>query len=281
MQSTACLAAFLMALSVPAGAAAGQAEPPADPREAARMHIGPFYFTPELRIEELGVDTNVFNSADERRDFTFTVAPAVDLRVPFGRRALITAIASTDLVYYHRYASERSFDPDVAVRGDLFLNRLTLFAEPSYLNTRQRLNFELDARVRRDERAVSAGARLRISAKSDVEVAAGGRRTRFDADATFNGTSLRETLNRESRQVSLTLRHALTPVLHDPAQVEELADLEAQADRLALVGLLAGAPLRRLRTTTWSTPCWACSTYRPRSGSLRSISSRRAVVRRS
>lgn len=211
MRSTVTLTVFLVVLSPPAAFAEGQAEPPADPRADARVHLGPFYLTPSLRVEELGVDTNVFNDAEQQQDFTFTVAPHAELRIPFGRRALITTLASTDLVYYHRFASERSLNPDVSVRGDLFLNRLTLFAEPSYVNSRQRMNYELDARARRDERAATVGAQLRISSKSGVEVAARGVRIRFDADATVNGTSLRETLNRESRQVSLTMRHAVTP----------------------------------------------------------------------
>jgi hypothetical protein len=46
-----------------------------NPREEARAHFGPFYYTPRIAVHDLGVDTNVFNNADERRDFTITLAP--------------------------------------------------------------------------------------------------------------------------------------------------------------------------------------------------------------
>ena len=88
------------------------AQEPVDPREDAKVHVGPFYLTPKFAVEEFGIDTNVFNNNQEQRDFTFTLAPHVDLWVPFARRALITTSVTTDLVYYQTYATERSFNPE-------------------------------------------------------------------------------------------------------------------------------------------------------------------------
>ncbi len=53
-----------------AGRGRGAADAARSAREHARSHIGPFYITPTLTLEELGVDTNVFNEpeSDERCD---------------------------------------------------------------------------------------------------------------------------------------------------------------------------------------------------------------------
>ena len=74
-------------------------------------------------------------------DFTTVVAPQAAVAIPFTNRALVKALLGTDLVYYAQYASERSVDPQAAVRAELYARRLTFFADESYLNTRERLNY--------------------------------------------------------------------------------------------------------------------------------------------
>lgn len=212
MNDTLRRSVFLLAAAVLLLAPAAQAQTPvADPRTDAQMHLGPFYLTPRVALEEFGVDTNVFNNAEEKRDFTLTLAPHVDVWVPFARRVLVTTSVTTDLVYYHTYASERSVNPDVRLRGDLLFNRLTLFAEPSYLRSRERLNYEIDARAQREEEGLGVGAGLRITQKLWMELAARRSDLRFDADAVFDGTYLQETLNRKTETGSITVRDAVTP----------------------------------------------------------------------
>jgi hypothetical protein len=188
------------------------AQTPADVRRDAQIHLGPFYATPRFAISELGMDSNVFNNADEKSDFTLTVAPAANVWVPFGRRGLFTADVSSDVVYYQHYASERSINPDVRLRGDIFLGRITPFVEVGYLRTRQRPNFEVDARSLRKEREVRAGVDVRVSSKASVELNTSHRPVTFGLDASFNEVSLRETLNRTSTTTALVGRYKATPL---------------------------------------------------------------------
>ena len=193
-------------------ATSASAQPAADPRTEAKAHLGPIYLTPGFAVKEFGIDSNVFNSAEAKSDFTVTLAPNVNVWVPFARRALVRTSLATDLVYYATYASERSFDPDVRVRGKLFLNRVTLFAELAHRRTRQRLNYELDARAAREEQGLEAGASVRLSRTVSIELGARRGVVQFDADEIFDGTSLQETLNRESRTTSATIRSEITPL---------------------------------------------------------------------
>jgi hypothetical protein len=203
------------------------AQPEEDPRKTARMHFGPLYLTPIVTLTNLGWDSNVFNGQGEAKegDFTFTLTPAADVWLPFARRAMIITNAAADLVYFQTLSSERSVDPFVLVRPEIYFNRLTLFAEGSYLDTRQRPNFEIDVRARRNEREGKAGFDLRIAKKLSIEMAGRERRIRFDADQYYQGTELQETLNRDERAASATLRYRWTPL----TTVVVLS--EAQSDR--------------------------------------------------
>jgi Putative beta-barrel porin 2 len=195
-----------------------------DPRGTARVHVGPLYATPGLTVQEFGVDTNVFNNADENSDFTFTVVPRATVWVPFARRALVTTNVGTDVVYFQKYDSERSINPQVKLRGEGSLGRIMPFAEGSYLNTRQRPNFEIDARLRRTEGGVKLGASVRLSEKIYAEIAGSQADVNFAADAVFNDTNMREVLNRTTRSAQLSVRYEETPLTTFVVRAETASD---------------------------------------------------------
>jgi hypothetical protein len=222
MRLTTCV--LLLPLVVPAVAAA-QDTSIDEVRKNARIHAGPFYVTPVMQLKELGVDSNVFNAAgDQQSDFMFNVSPRADIWVPAARRAMFSASVATDLVWYATYDSERSIDPQFAVRGEGYFNRLTLFAENEYLNTRQRPNYEIDLRSRHLENNVLAGGDIRLTPKFSIEVAARRFDTSYDSDAVFDGTSLQRTLNRKTTGVVATARHKLTALTTVSLRYDNLQD---------------------------------------------------------
>lgn len=204
------VAVFAGALPLCSGLAWAQSED--DPRSTARMHLGPFYVTPVIAVKNVGVDTNVFNTAeDEKSDFTATVGPEINVFIPI-RQAAVTVSSLTDFVYFHTFSSERSINQDLVVRGEVPTRRVTLFAENSYLNTRERPSFEIDVRSRRVENQVQVGASVDLAHKLSVQVS--GRQTfiEFDADEFFQGSSLAEQLNRDERTAAVALIYQLTPI---------------------------------------------------------------------
>jgi hypothetical protein len=128
------------------------------------------------------------------------------------RRALFKTSAATDLVYFQAYESERSVNLDGTVGGEIYLKRITLEAEGSYLNSRQRPNFEIDVRARRVEHAVGAGVDFQVTPKFRVGLQGRQSKVMFDADAVFDGTYLKDTLNRDSRALSGAVRYHVTPL---------------------------------------------------------------------
>lgn len=216
------LAVFL--LLAPSNAA-GQTRAEDDPRATARMHVGPFYLTPAIAVSSLGVDTNVFNQSDDpQSDFTFSLAPQADVWVPFVRRALVQFSAVVGMDYYQKFASERSINPDLTGRGELYFNRLTLFGEGSYLNTRQRPSFEIDVRARRVEDDFGGGAEVRVLPKLSLEASGRQRRIRFDADAYLDGSSLQQTLDRHSTAFAGAVRWRMSVLTTFEVRAERLAD---------------------------------------------------------
>jgi hypothetical protein len=193
--------------------ASAQTPSPVDSvRENARTHVGPFYITPSLLLRDLGVDGNVFNEAeDEKSDFTFTIGPKAEVAVPVARRALMKVTGGADLVYYQKYSSERSVNPHVAPRAELYLNRITFFGEALYLRSRQRPNFEIDTRSLRTERWVEGGVRYAYSPKLSFEASARQFDVEYDAGESFLNVYLQETLNRRSNSVAGAVKYAVTP----------------------------------------------------------------------
>jgi hypothetical protein len=188
--------------------AAGSQSSSDDIRKNYRVHAGPFYVEPAILLKELGVDTNVFNQAgNTNADFTMVVAPQAAVAVPFSNRALVKSLVGTDVVYYAQYASERSIDPQAAVRADIYAQRLTFFVDGSYLNTRERLNYEIDVRARHLQNDLSGGVAFRATTRLTIEVAARRGRIRFDGDDYLRGQRLKETLDRDTQVFSMTARH--------------------------------------------------------------------------
>ncbi len=156
----------------------------------------------------------MFNTAvDPKSDFTFTVGPEANVWLPVARRALLKTSAGADLVYFQKYGSERSINPHAEVRGEVYLQRLTLFAENEFVNTRQRPNYEIDVRARRLENTLRIGGQLRLSSKLSIEVAAQAIASSVSmATRVFSGSYLEEVLNRDTRGVSAIARYRRTPL---------------------------------------------------------------------
>lgn len=219
--------ALLLALAIPAAAAAQSQgpEPIDDVRENSRLHLGPFYATPTLQLKEFGIDNNVFNDYGEHQsDFTFTLFPKVELALPVAKRALFEATPAADLVWYSQYSAERSIDPQLDLRGQIFLRRITLIGERDYLNTRQRPNQDIDVRARHVEEARTAGIDVAVTPEMSVLVAVHQLTTRYDDAAEYDNTSLQRTLNRDTDALELKTRYRLTPLTSIAVRYDRLRD---------------------------------------------------------
>src|SRR5665213_369496 len=136
----------LMLLAAPS-AFAGQ-DPGSDPSSAAKVRIGPLALTPTVALTNAGVDNNVFNDpndASPKSDFTMTIEPKTDLWLHVGR-SLVSGSVVEDLVYYQKYANQRSANSTYKVGINVPLTRILFNGNLAYANTKDRPGFEIDAR---------------------------------------------------------------------------------------------------------------------------------------
>lgn len=200
----------VLALVLAPGAALAQVRP--DPRTEARIHVGPVYMTPSAQMRNLGLDTNVFNESENpKSDFTYTIAPRIDLWLPVTRRFLLTNRSEAGLVYYQKYVDQRSIDPHFFTRGDIFLRRSSVFAENDFKWSKERTNLEIDDRIRQRINTARAGVSFGFTPKFSTEVSL--YQSTFDYDATL--TSLRAInyragLKRNERGLRVGLSERLT-----------------------------------------------------------------------
>lgn len=159
--------------------------------------------TPALPLTRVGVDSNVFNSSGERRsDFVVELTPQVDARLDL-RRVRVDADVSAGLQYYRTIRSERAVNPGYGASAEIDVaRRITLTVGDRFRSTRDRFSYDLDTRVRRDERETGAGIAAGPIGRLRVGVSASRWERRLPHEASFDGQALRPTL--EERRRSLT-----------------------------------------------------------------------------
>jgi hypothetical protein len=204
------MAATAICGSVALASPAGAQDTPA-PEDAARFRFGPIRFTPVLSISNLGVDTNVFNEADNpKRDVTAVFGPRTDYWVKLGR-ARVIGETRVDYFYFRDYDTQRSFGTTNRGRLEVPLARLVPFVGGEYTNTRRRTGYEIDARARRTLVGGSAGLDILVGGRTMLRGQVSSEHHRF-SDDTFQGVSLSQRLDRDSTALALSVRHDLTPL---------------------------------------------------------------------
>jgi hypothetical protein len=207
-----CIAPLTLLLCLAGVDAHAQDRP--DPAASARFRLGPVGFTPVIELRNIGVDSNVFNesAADEpQSDFTATFAPGVRSWLRVGR-ARLSVEQQVDLVYFHKFNNQRSANSHGVYRLEVPLARVTPYVSSALLYTRDRPGFEIDARARRSEGTLTAGADLQVGSRLTTGIAVRRGRHEYSAHETFQGAYLRELLNRDVESVELAVRHKATPL---------------------------------------------------------------------
>ena len=183
-----------------------------DPLESMPIRLGLLGLSPTLAITNFGFDDNIFNdSTDPKRDFTMTVTPRLQARLRSGK-VLLSGTVATGLVYYQEHDDERSIDYAADGRVDVDLGWFKPYALASLLDTRERLNVELDVRAPRTQTKVEVGTRLLLSPKTGVVFDFRRAGLDFAEGTTFDGVPLSQSLNSITKTIEGGLELYLTPL---------------------------------------------------------------------
>jgi len=169
-------------------------------------------------------------------------------------RSLVSGNVTEDLVYYNTYASERSVNGSYKVGVLLPLTRLIVNGAVSYVRTRERPGFEIDARSQRNELGYDGSVELRMFSKTFIGVKGRRQQVEFDKDAVFLTNSLQFELNRTVTSQGLTVRHQLTPLtglVFDAAKQQDRFEFShlRDADSTQITGGVRFDPFALLKGT--------------------------------
>ena len=193
--------------------------------ETAPVRIGPLWMNPRIQLTNLGVDTNVFNtpSGQAQKDATATLSPATDVWLRVGPSWLQFTVRE-DLVWFQKYADERSANTSDAVKWKVTLNRLNVTAKETYLRTRDRPGFEIDLRALRSEYGSQLAIDYRGLAQTFFGVTGAYQKVDYDKDDVFLGENLHDELNHTTMTAGVYVRQQLTPLTQVSATVDQEQD---------------------------------------------------------
>jgi hypothetical protein len=200
----------MMAVPLSAQTVPGQEQ--AEPGANARFRWGFLRFTPGIAITDVGIDNNIFNSAENPvRDSTAAIGPAVNAWMHFGALR-VSEKSSGQYLYFKENASQRSWNTANELKLELPLARIKPFAVGSYLNAAQREGYEIDARARASTNVATLGSDFRLSGKTTLVLSGTRANLAYDQRETFLGSPLAQSLNRHTDGETAQIRYGLTPL---------------------------------------------------------------------
>jgi putative beta-barrel porin BBP2 len=181
------------------------------PRETSQIALGPLSLYPSVQIVDAGKDTNIFNAAEPKEDYTFTVSSTALAVLHLGANELMFQ-SGGDYVWFREHRAERFASAQYAMRLNFSASRLKPFVGGLHIRTRSRPSLEIDARARRLERAVLGGFAVDLTERASITASMRLDDSVYEVTQRFHGVDLAQALNRSGRSFSAGVRYAMTPL---------------------------------------------------------------------
>jgi hypothetical protein len=175
------------------------------------FHIGPVYITPSLRIGTLGLDTNVFYTASDRRtDFTASGGPGLNIVVVPGGAVTFTVDGQVGYLYFLRTEEQRRLDGSGFAKFEGRGARTEVTVQESYRRGFARPNLEVDRRVIQTQEATRGDLRRRLFGRFTIIGGLERSATEVGEGEKFLGVDLHSTLTDHRLSGRVGLEYALT-----------------------------------------------------------------------
>jgi hypothetical protein len=175
------------------------------------ISIGPILLTPTFELKDIGVDTNVFNNDAEVSDFTATPSVQMVSAMLFGPMRF-NGLLNTEYIWYQQFNSERSINNSFVLGLEGFFDRLHPWVNGSFVRTRAREGFEIDARAQRTLPTISAGLDWVVGSRTALALSSELARSEYAVFEEFGGANLSEQLNNSTQSFTGGLKFDLTPL---------------------------------------------------------------------
>jgi hypothetical protein len=175
------------------------------------LHIGPFYFTPTLRLGTIGVDTNVFYTPTDRQtDVTASGSPGLEMVLPIRESARFVSRGTINYLYFVRTRSQRRFSGSALARLEAKGGRTEASLQEAYARSYGRPNYEVDRRIVQTQESTSANLRRRLFGRTSLLAVAERSQSKVPPGEVFLGVDLARTLSDRVYRGGLTGEYALT-----------------------------------------------------------------------
>jgi hypothetical protein len=178
-----------------------------------RFVTGPINWSPAIKLSEFGFDSNVFveRAGREVEDIIGTLSPSVSATIDRPTLKFDSA-ASVDMVYFERYADQRTVNQRYAGRAELKLTRFQPYGAGRWARVRDRQSPEVDLRARRVERETTVGVNVFSVNRTSLRVSLQHGGMTYEPGQLFDGIDLAQQLNRTSTTFSGGVQFAATPL---------------------------------------------------------------------
>ena len=128
-------------------------EPPS--AEAGFIEVGAFHFKPDLTLKNVGYDSNVFFSNDNKEgDYTFTLGPSLDAVVLFGHRGRLDIREAVDVVRFVSISSQNHVDNATDADWQVMFADFLYKGGIGFSTAKTRPNDEIIERTRLEQRHI-------------------------------------------------------------------------------------------------------------------------------
>jgi hypothetical protein len=190
------------------------ADPVSPAQRPGRIHLGPLYLTPELRLGAIGVDTNVFYTPTDRRvDFRASGGPGLKAVLPLPGGLQVIGSAGVTYQYYMRTTQFRRFMGDYTgglawVRPGA---RTQITIDAGRAETFGRAAADVDRQVGEERRFARVAIQRMMSSRTAANIGGGAERIDVtDPLGGFRGADLRAALSRDAYTANGGLGYRLT-----------------------------------------------------------------------
>lgn len=160
---------------------------------------------------ETDYQDNVFRTAEHSvSDIVSTLSASAGAHGQV-KRLEVRATGAAEWVHFDTFVKERGANAGTSIRANLLFNRVAPYLSTSYRNSRRRTNPEIDIRPRIIETTFAAGSVFRVGGKTLLDLSAEHRIEAYDG-IVDDGVNLSDALNTASNQVTVSLRHGITPL---------------------------------------------------------------------
>jgi len=177
-----------------------------------RFVSGPLTWSPVFQLREAGIDSNVFNAAeDPKEDTVGTASSQVNSVLTLGLLQAATQ-GTLEYQYFERYKSERGLNRRVSSHLEFPVTRFSPDVTVSWARVKERSGNEIDIRAPRTDWGYALGIQTKITSRIAVTATGGKQKSTYERGLTFRGVDIASRLDRETVLGSVTTRITLTPL---------------------------------------------------------------------